>query len=237
MFTTPQGMEVTCTNCGFGSACLPRGLTQGEIEQLEHIVQRRKVLHKGDVLFRSGDPFRGLIAIKSGMAKLTYQDDQSQEHILALLLPGEILGFDALSHNAYHCSAQALDTLSYCALPARQISPICTKIPTLFHEMLRHASDVIGIQRKQMVFIKKPADQRLAGFLLDLSRRYEARGFSGETFSMGLTRKEIGNYLDLALATVSRTLKRFEKTGWIELQGKWVRIFDRPALECLLAEG
>lgn len=230
----PTSMEVTCKNCGFGSICLPRGLTQSEIEQLEGVVHRRKVLHKGDFLFRSGETFQGLIAIKSGMAKLTFQDAQGQEHILAVLLPGELLGFDALSHYTHRCSAVALDTLSYCELPAKEISRICAKIPTLFQEMLRHASDAIGIQREQMLSIKRPANQRLAAFILDLSERFEARGFAKQEFSLGLTRQELGNHLDLALATVSRTLKQFEKMGWIELRSKWIRIVDRKALENLL---
>lgn len=232
----PIGLEVTCKSCGFGSICFPRGLTQEEIKHLEGVVQRRKVLHKGDFLFRSGEAFQGLIAIKSGMAKLTFQDDQSQEHILAVLLPGELLGFDALSHDTHRCSAVALDTLSYCELPAGQIGRICAKIPALFQEMLRHAGDAIDTQREQMLFIKKPANQRLAAFLLDLSWRLESRGFSKDEFSLGLTRQELGNHLDLALATVSRTLKRFEKAGWIELHSRWVRIVDRQALENLLAE-
>ncbi len=226
--------EVPCHNCGFNTVCFPRGLTQDEIKELENVVQRRKVLHRGEFLFRSGDAFHGLIAIKSGMAKLIYHDDQGDEHILQVLLPGELVGFDALSEEKHRCSAQALDTVSYCELPATQISQVCFRIPTLLNELLKHASEAIGTQRDQTVFIKKPAEQRLAAFLLDLSQRYAFRGFCGEDFSIGLTREELGNYLDLALATVSRTLKQFEKQGWLEVHGKRIRILDREALERLL---
>nr|BAL52858.1 Crp/FNR family transcriptional regulator [uncultured Gammaproteobacteria bacterium] len=228
------GLEVTCKNCGFGSICLPRGLTQKEIEQLEDVVQRRKVLHKGDFLFRSGEAFHGLIAIKSGMAKLIFQDEHGQEHILAVLLPGELVGLDALSHYTYRCSAVALDTLSYCELPGKEISRICAKIPALFQEMLRHASDAIGTQREQMLFIKRPASQRLAAFILDLSQRLETRGFASDEFSLGLSRQELGSHLHLALATVSRTLKQFERAGWIELRSRSVKILNRQALADLL---
>ncbi|MCX8050169.1 MAG: helix-turn-helix domain-containing protein, partial [Methylohalobius sp.] len=195
-----------------------------------------KVLHKGDFLFLTGRPFQGLIAIKSGMGKLIFQDEHGQEHILAVLLPGELIGFDALSHYTHYCSAVALDTLSYCELPAREMTRICTKIPALFQEMLRHASEAMDCQRQQLLSIKKPASQRLAAFLLDLSKRFEARGFAKYEFSLGLSRQELGNHLDLALATVSGTLKQFEKAGWIELRSKWVRIHDPTALEKLLAE-
>lgn len=235
MATLNKKLEVTCHNCGFSTVCFPRGLTREEVSQLEDVVERRKVLHKGEFLFRSGDPFHGLIAIKSGIAKLTYQDEQGEEHILQVLLPGELVGFDAMAEDRYRCSVQALDTVSYCELPAREISRICFRIPTMLGEMLRHASDAIATQRDQTIFIKKPAEARLAAFLLDLSRRYAFRGFCGDEFSIGLTRQELGNHLDLALATVSRTLKQFEREGWIELEGKRVRIVDRQALERLVA--
>ncbi len=228
-----QRLEVTCNNCGFNTICFPRGLTQKEVAELDDVVQRRKVLHKGEYLFRAGDPFHGLIAVKSGSAKLTYQDENGNEHILALLLPGELLGFDGFSANVYRCSAQALDTLSYCELPASQITQLCQRIPPLFKEILRHAGDALEAQREQMVFIKKTAEERLASFLLDLSGRYGYRGFSGHEFSIGFTRQELGNYLDLALATVSRTLKQFEKEGWIKLQGKKVTILDSDNLQKL----
>lgn len=230
MTTLHKKLEVTCHNCGFSTVCFPRGLTREEVSQLESVVERRKVLRKGEFLFRAADPFHGLIAIKSGTAKLIYQDDQGEEHILQVLLPGEVVGFDALADNRYRCSSQALDTVSYCELPAKEISRICFRIPKMLGEMLRHASDALASQRDQTVFIKKPAEERLAAFLLDLSRRYAFRGFSGEEFSIGLTRQELGNHLDLALATVSRTLKQFEREGWIELEGKRVRILDRNAL-------
>jgi CRP/FNR family transcriptional regulator len=227
------GSEVTCKHCGFGSICLPRGLTQREIEELEGVVHRRRVLHKGEFLFRSGETFRGLIAIKSGMAKLIFQDEQTQEHILALLLPGEVLGFDGLSKFFYRCSAIALDTLSYCELPANRISQLCAKSPNFFQEILRHAGTAIDVQRDQMLVIKRPAGQRLAAFLLDLSQRLEARGFVSDEFSLGLSRQELGNHLDLALATVSRTLRQFEKAGWIKLARRQVKILNRQALEDL----
>ncbi len=235
MTPTQPELQVTCHNCGFNSVCFPRGLSKEEIIQLEDVVQRRKILHKGEFLFRNGDPFRGLIAIKSGMAKLVFHNEQGEEHIVQILLPGEILGFGAISKQKHHCSALALDTLSYCELPAEQLHRICFRIPTLLDEILRHASDAIGTQRTQTLYIKKPAEQRLAAFLVDLSHRYAYRGFSGDHFSIGFTRQELGNYLDLALATVSRTLKQFEKKGWLEVKGKWIRILDKEVLEKIVA--
>ncbi|KXJ39912.1 MAG: hypothetical protein AXA67_12760 [Methylothermaceae bacteria B42] len=230
---TNQYLEVTCNNCGFNTICFPRGLTQEEVTKLDNAVQRRKVLHKGDYLFRAGDPFHGLIAVKSGCAKLSYQDECGNEHILSLLLPGELLGFDGFSGKTYRCTAQALDTLSYCELPASQITQLCLRIPPLFKEILRHAGDALEIQREQLVFIKKTAEERVSSFLMDLSSRYGYRGFSTREFSIGFTRQELGNYLDLALATVSRTLKQFEKEGWIRLRGKKVTILDMDSLRQL----
>lgn len=232
-----QKLEVTCHNCGFNSICFPRGLTKTEITQLEVNVQRRKLLRKGDYLIRAGDVFRGLIAIKSGSAKLILQDAAGSEHILGVMLPGEVLGIDGFSKERYRYSAIALDTLSYCELPAATIPRLFAGIPALCTEMMRHASDAMEVQAEQTITIKRSADARVAAYLLGLSARYGFRGFAEDAFSIGLTREELGNHLDLALGTVSRTLKHFEKAGWIEIKGKQVKLVNKRSLQQLLCCG
>ena len=80
------------------------------------------------------------------------------------------------------------------------------------------------------------ADQRLSEFLLDLSRRYDARGYSPSEFVLRMTREEIGSYLGLKLETVSRMLSRFQREGLIQVQGRTVKLLDRAAMRELLAQ-
>jgi CRP/FNR family transcriptional regulator len=74
------------------------------------------------------------------------------------------------------------------------------------------------------------AEERLAAFLLNLSTRFVARGFSPSEFHLRMTREEIGSYLGLSLETVSRLFSRFQDEGLITVQQKHIRILDVPGL-------
>lgn len=228
-------LQVTCQNCSLTALCIPRGLSPDEIERISRIVGRRKTLQRGDHLYHKGDRFRGIIAIKAGTAKTVTYDGRGSDYITGFLLPGELLGFDALASDRHKCSAIALETLSYCELPADQLDELCRKVPNLLRELFRHASARLDEEIEQAIINKQPADERLAAFLLDLSERLAKRGFSPVDFRLSLTRQEIGNYLGLALETISRTLRVFQDEGIIEVQNKQVHIKDLERLRRVCA--
>jgi CRP/FNR family transcriptional regulator len=72
--------------------------------------------------------------------------------------------------------------------------------------------------------------ERMAAFLLDLSRRAAARGHSAKEFNLRMTRSDIGSYLGMTLETVSRALSAFRQAGLLELDKRHVRITDVPGL-------
>ena len=229
-------LQVTCSNCSLSELCIPRGLAQCDIDRISQIVGRKKTLQKGDYLYRKGDRFRGIMAIKAGTAKIVTMDQSGNEYMTAYLLPGELLGFDALADDRHTCSAMALETLSYCELPAEQLDALCRDVPNLLRQLFRHAGNTLAAETSQIVLAKRPAEERVAGFLINLSDRLARRGFSPLDFRLSLTRQEIGNFLGLALETVSRILKSFEDGGLIEVNYKQIRIQNLDGLRRLCAE-
>jgi len=226
--------QVKCNNCSLDNICLPRGLSSHEINHISNIVKARKTLQRGEFLYRQGDQFSGVLAIKSGSAKLVADDSHGNEHILDILLPGELLGFDGISKNLYHCSAIALETSSFCLLPAHSIDQMITHVPGLARELFRHSGDKINNNNIHRVMAKRPAEERLAFFLIELSERLKTRGFSSKEFTLSLTRQEIGNHLGLALETVSRILKKFQQQGIIQVKNKAITIKKQDALRAIL---
>ena len=174
-----------------------------------------------------------MLAIKSGTAKLVTDDHDGNEHILSILLPGELLGFDGLSNDRYQYSAIALETLSFCELPSKSMDTLFQKVPTLTRELFRHSSEKMNEDKELIVINKRPAEERLAYFLISLSDRLERRGFSAFEFTLSLTRQEIGNHLGLALETVSRLLKRFQQDDLISVKSKHIKINDIPRLRAI----
>ena len=79
------------------------------------------------------------------------------------------------------------------------------------------------------------AEERIAAFLLNLSHRLNARGYSPPEFHLRMTREEIGSYLGLKLETVSRAFSRFNADGLIAVDQKFVRIIDLQGLKNVYA--
>ncbi len=226
--------QVSCNNCGLDNICLPRGLSHEEIESISQIVKAKKTLQRGEFIYHEGDNFRGILAIKSGSAKLVGADQHGNEHILNILLPGELLGFDGLSTDKHSCAAIALETTSFCLLPADSMDDLFHNIPSLTRELFRHSGEKMLEDKNQLILSKRPAEERLAYFLLSLSERLKRRGFSASEFKLSLSRQEIGNHLGLALETVSRLLKKFQEDEMIIVQNRFISITDISALKKLL---
>jgi len=226
-------LQVTCQNCSLIDLCIPRGLSQKDVERIGNIVGRRKSLAKGEYLYRQGDKFRGILAIKSGTAKLTTMDFGGNECLAAYLLPGELLGFDGLAEDCHSYSAVALETLEYCEMPADDLDSLCREVPNLLRELFRHAGKTLTSETDRFLLSQRTAEERVVTFLIDISDRLSRRGFSGLEFRLSLTRQDIGNYLGLALETVSRVLKGLEEEGLVTVQAKLIRIHDKDKLRAL----
>ena len=225
--------KVSCSSCSLDRICFPRGLSQNEIKHISQVIKAKKILQRKEYIFREGDNFKGVLAIKSGTAKLVTDDHHGNEHILNILLPGELLGFDGLYNEKYQCSAIALETLSFCELPSQSMDDLLKNVPTLTRELFRHSGEKIKEDKELIVLTKRPAEERLAYFLISLSDRLKKRGFSPTEFTLSLTRQEIGNHLGLALETVSRLLKKFQQENLINVKTKHIEIKNITRLRAI----
>ncbi|MBT7953209.1 MAG: fumarate/nitrate reduction transcriptional regulator Fnr [Gammaproteobacteria bacterium] len=226
--------KISCSNCNLAELCLPRGLSNDEMDELDKVVRQTRPLHKGDHLFRSGDPLSSLYAVRSGSIKLYIHSNDGDEQIIGFYLPGEIIGLDGMEHNSHSCSAVALETSSSCTFPYTQLTDVCKKIPALQDQMFRLMGREISYENKLLLTIsKKSAEERIATFLSSLSLRFRQLGFSADEFKLSMSRQEIGNYLGLTIETVSRIFSRFQKKEYIAIDRKYIQILDRPSLEGL----
>ena len=228
-------LPVNCNNCNLDDICIPRGLDEPDIKELSSLVQSKRIFSKGEFIYRQGDDFKGIFAIQSGTAKLVIYDISGKEHILNILLSGELFGFDGIN-DKHTCSAIALNTISFCTLPKDQIQLVCQKIPNFFREIFRHSGEKLNSSQERLILNKHSAKIRLASFLIDLSERLKNRGFSASDFSLPLSREEIGNYLGLTIETVSRLFKQFQTKNLIKVHQKQVNIIDLEGLKNIVLE-
>lgn len=237
--TNPQpiklsALKTACKSCKLHDLCLPLGLDALDIDRLDEIIKRRKPLQKGEYLFRSGEDFTSIYAVRSGSIKTYSENEQGDEQINGLYLPGELLGLDAIHDDRHPCSAIALETTSLCEIPFHSLEDISQNIPGLHHQLFRIMSkEIASDQTLLMLMAQKNAEERLAAFLVNLSSRLKQRNFSDIEFFLSLSRKDIGNYLGLTIETISRTFSHFQNKGLLETDRKYVKILDLHQLKSI----
>lgn len=223
--------QIKCQSCSINRLCLPVMLAEAEIEHLDNIVKRRKPYQKDDILFRYGEPLESLYAIRSGCLKTYTLDENGVEQITGFYLPGEIIGLDAISDNVHQSFAKALDTSLVCALPYNKLDILAGQIPGLRSQLLKVMSHEIQDDKALFLLLnKKNAEQRLAAFVINLSKRYANRGLSSMRFQLPMTQVDIANYLGMAVETISRLFKKLQKLELLELKQKEIIINDLNGL-------
>jgi CRP/FNR family transcriptional regulator len=85
-----------------------------------------------------------------------------------------------------------------------------------------------------MLLGKRSAEERLASFLLSLSNRYHQRGLSATEFNLPMSRQDIGNYLGLAIETVSRLFANFQERGMVQVNRRRVVITDLARIRAMV---
>jgi CRP/FNR family transcriptional regulator len=224
-------LRQSCRSCSLRDLCLPLGLEADDMEKLEDIVHSRGPIRPGEHLFREGDGFHALYAVKTGALKTYTIDNQGREHVLGFHLGGELVGLDGIHSGRNRCNAVALQTASVCALPFSRLEQLTREVSGLQAQILRLMSREISASAQ--LATEHSADERLAGFLLGLSRRFQRRGLVPHMITLPMPRRDIASHLRLATETVSRLFARFQEEGIVAVRRRDVEILDFPALEKL----
>lgn len=220
-----------CSTCAFSSACLEQGYDKAELRDLHVLVEHVGPFREGEHVFREGDPFTAIAAVRAGTVKTYVIDATGREQVQGFFLPGEVIGLNAISQSRYPCNAVALDTVMLCRFSFPMMATLATRMPGLQQQLFRLLSQDIG--KAALLAGDYSADERMAAFLVAMSRRYAVRGFSAQRFHLTMARTDIANYLRLAAETVSRVLRRFQDEGLLRIDRRELELLDRPRLEHL----
>lgn len=232
---TLTSLKAACSQCNLRELCLPYGLSEKEISKLDKMVAARRKIKRSQHLYRAGDPFEAIYAIKTGFFKTDVLLEDGRDQVTGFQMAGEILGMDGISAETHNCNAVALEDSEVCVIPFAQLEGLSREIQTLQHHFHKVMSrEIVRDHGVMMLLGTMRAEERLAAFLLNLSQRFTARGYSPQEFHLRMTREEIGSYLGLKLETVSRAFSRFQDEGLISVQQKHIRILDITPLKQLL---
>jgi CRP/FNR family transcriptional regulator len=207
------------------------GLSPEQVGQLDELVATRRSVLRGETLFRTGDSFQSLFAVRTGFFKTCVSAEDGRDQVTGFQMSGELLGLDGISTDRHACDAVALEDSTVCVIPFHDLEGLSmqiTELQRVFHKIM--SREIVRDHGVMLLLGSMRAEERVAAFLLNLTQRLHARGFSRTELVLRMTREEIGSYLGLKLETVSRTFSRLQDDGVLEVKQRQIRIVDQNAL-------
>jgi len=219
-----------CASCNLREVCLPCGLPTGEMQSLDEVVYTRKRVKRGEALYRAGEGFGSLYAVRSGFLKSSVVLEDGRDQVTGFHMAGEIVGMDGIGTDHHAADVTALEDSEVCVIPYARLEE--AGLQRQLHRVM--SRELVRDQGVMMLLGTMRAEERLAAFLLNLSQRFTARGYSPNEFHLRMKREEIGSYLGLSLETVSRLFSRFQADGLVAVQQKHIRILDVEGLRAVM---
>jgi CRP/FNR family transcriptional regulator len=220
-----------CSGCAMRAVCMPAELSTTELARLDSLICTTRTVKRGEALYRADDAFQSIYAVRTGSFKTLIMHRDGREQVTGFHLVGETLGLDGVCTEQHSCDAIALEDSTVCIIPFRLLEGMCRDSRAMQHHVHRMMSgEIVRESGIMMLLGTMSAEQRVAAFLLNLSQRMKARGYSASEFYLRMTREEMGSYLGMKLETVSRMFSKFQKDGVVDTRGKQIRIVDAARL-------
>ncbi|MFZ0155903.1 helix-turn-helix domain-containing protein [Pseudomonas sp.] len=226
--------KTACIDCRVSALCLPEGLSRQGNDRFSELISQRIRIYKGGGLYQANDPLEYLYAVRFGSFKTCFANVEGQGLVTNFWMPGDIMGCDAISTNRHVCSAFALEDSEVCLVPYKRLETLAHDFPFLQQNLNRLlSSEIVRDHKRLLMMCNFTAEERLASFLLSLSKRYVKRGFSAQGFVLRMSREDIASYLGLRLETICRSIAHLRQLEIVTFSGRTVEILNMPALKAL----
>jgi CRP/FNR family transcriptional regulator len=227
----PKRAASRCSTCALRTVCMPSDLSPDDFARVDAMICTTRHIRRGETLFRAGDTFNSIYAVRTGSFKTIVMHRDGREQVTGFQIAGEALGLDGICTSRHNCDAIALEDSVVCVIPFMQLEAVCREIRTMQHHVhQRMSGEIVRESSLMMLLGTMTAEQRVAAFLLNLSKRFKALGYSSAEFNLRMTREEIGCYLGMKLETVSRMFSKFQRERLVDTRGKQIRIVDADGL-------
>lgn len=231
----PVPMAGECPDCSFIDWGRRADFSSDELQRFCDRIEHRRLKKNHEYLHRAGSALGVLYVINSGCVKTLINDGKGHEQITGFLMPGDLVGMDAIATGKHQCSTIALEDSSLCGMAFADLEQFNREIPalqSLFHRTM--GAEITRDHGMMLLLGAMRSEERVAMFLLNLSRRFGLQGRSAARFRMPMSRQEIGNYLGLQLETVSRSFSHLASAQLINIDNKEVEIKNMAGLQQVL---
>lgn len=230
--TDDSKLRRACLECDLVDMCFPKGVATSDRLHMKSKVFRAGPYYHGELVFRKGDRFFAIYAVREGSVKNVFSERNGRERIIGFNFPGEVFGFEAIANGVYPNDCVALETTTLCALPFDAVQEFSLRYPHIFSEFIRLMSREMLSQTE--CGLAAGAKKRLAAFLLSASMRLKNKNTDPDCITLSMTRQDIAYHLGIAPETLSRLFADMEKNHVLAVQGKSVQFLNRKRLEALI---
>ena len=223
--TIEPGVPTDCRSCGAYHVCMSLWLKTGDSSLLERVVKKKHIFKRGEVLFCMGQPVEYLYVIRGGSVKSGVTTEDGQMQVLGFHAAGELLGLNGMGDRQHNCEARALGVTSVCEVSVDRFEELAREDPAIQYVIFKIMSAKIRQGQELLLLLgKHNAEERVAGFLLSLSRQFAKCHCLATEFSLSMSRSDIGNHLGIAEETVCRVLARFQDDGLISSEYRHIKL-------------
>ena len=190
-------------------------------------------IKKGEPIFEEGEVTNGIYCIKDGVCKLSKLSDNGKDQIVKLVKPGELLGQRSMiSDEPANLSAVALEDMEVCFIPRSEVMQFFTQNNQFSMNVMRTiCDDLKGADDHMVNMAQKTVRQRLGETLIYLEETF-GKNEDG-SLHIQLSREELAGMIGTATESCIRLLSELNKSTYIELIGKKIKLLDKNKLKRL----
>ncbi|HOU00918.1 MAG TPA: Crp/Fnr family transcriptional regulator [Bacteroidales bacterium] len=219
-----------CDKCAYETGSIFKHLSPEEVDMINFEKEFRQY-KRGEILYNEGSRISGFFCIHSGIIKVFKTGLDGKEQIIRFAKSGEIIAYRSVLSNELACtSARVIEDCAVCFIPSEILISLVKSNSTFAHELLKLACHELGEANSFITDIaQKTVRERLAEILLLLVNDF---GLDDQNYlQIALTREELANIVGTATESVIRLLSEFKNDGFLELQGRKIKILSTKGLE------
>jgi CRP/FNR family transcriptional regulator len=229
--------ETRCSACPLKDQCLPAGLSHADAQRLDGLQFARRKVKEGEILYTAGQDFTFVYAVRSGTIKSVLLTNDGREQVSGFALSGDVLGLDGVATGRHASTAIALEDTEVCTIPYSQLAHLAAGHPAMYLSLTRLlGGEIVRDHQLALLLGSLTAEERVCAFLVNVSDRMKARGWSAAEFHLRMSRADIGSFLGLTIETISRTFSSLKRQRLIDVDKKHVRILDIDAVRAMSAQ-
>lgn len=219
-----------CRLCDRRQACRHWELPSKTYEHLGAIAEHSDVLPAGHRLWELHEPIHAVHIVRSGAFKCSRSYGDVHERVLGFAFPTEMIGVDGSCRGQHQSDAMALVESRVCSFPLSRLTALMGQHPELSVKIAQLASNTLS--HPDLNNGSSP-EQRVAGFLMNLSRRAFRRGEPAADLELPMSAAELGSYLQVAPETVDAVLVHLARHHQIDIGTGHVRLLKPELLQVL----